>query len=103
MSSRNQKLDALALANQRRTVGAAYKNAVNTGQINLIEAIWNCTESMPAVKLLRSARGVGVQKAARVLVIAKVPAQTRMRDLTITQRDRIVNALKIACPTLTSR
>ena len=93
-----QSLQALEVANERRTAGAQLKRDLfDMGRDRAEERIVTALRArdprvgaLAVAELLAAPRGCGRQSAHRILVACQVPPYRRLRELTDRQRDALV-------------
>ena len=92
----DQPAAALEKANVVRLAMSEVRLELAAGVIALAEAIEDPRSgSLTAFRLLTSIRRVGPHAARRVLMLAGVPEQKRIRDLTPRQRAALVDELAL--------
>lgn len=81
-----QRMSALATANERRANGARVREEVAAGTLTLADALLDPrSQHVPVYRLLMAVRGRGPQAADRVLVAHRISGARRVGQLTSRQ------------------
>lgn len=63
----SQRMEALAIANEVRTEGAAIRRKVKSGELDPAEVIRTCTHPIPVRRLLKSIPKIGSTRADKMM------------------------------------